>query len=213
MIRAKRVSVDGAICTDAGCSITTQTVSLDDEVIQRAADEVHLLLHKPVDYSCSKDPREAPLVDELVPEQFWHRDLVSIGRLDRDTSGFLILTTDGALVHRLTHPKHKVTKSYVVTFDGELPGDAAERCEKGIVLKDEENPTLPAQLELLDSAVARLTIREGRYHQVRRMFASLGVHVTALHRDRIGTMRLPEDLPAGDCRELTAQELELLTGG
>jgi 16S rRNA pseudouridine516 synthase len=164
--------------------------------------------------SCSHDLNEAPLVDELLPEEYLGRGLETVGRLDRDTSGLLVMTTDGGLIHRLTHPKRKVGKRYQVTYQGELARDAVARCAEGFCLGGEEPgddvPTLPAQLTLNAKGQATLVLQEGRYHQVRRMFGVLGAEVTALHRDRIGQLDLPADLLPGMIRPATADELARL---
>jgi 16S rRNA pseudouridine516 synthase len=158
-----------------------------------------LLLNKPLGVTCSH--KEAgPLVYGLLPERWRRRDpaLSTVGRLDKDTSGLLLLTDDGALLHRIISPKKHVAKRYVVTLDRPLRGDEGAIVASGtMMLEGEDKPLKPAVLEVLSSTTARLTIWEGRYHQVRRTFAALGNHVTALHRDRVGGLSLPEDLEPG----------------
>jgi 16S rRNA pseudouridine516 synthase len=133
--------------------------------------------------------------------------LSTIGRLDKDTSGLLLITDDGDFLHRVISPRHHVAKRYVVTLDRPLDGTEVETFASGaLMLESETTPLAPATLEILGERLARLTITEGRYHQVRRMFAAVGNHVTALHRDRIGTLGLPDELGPGEWRVLSQDE-------
>ena len=162
-----------------------------------------LMLHKPVGYTCStKDPGR--IVYDLLPPRYRLRSplLSNVGRLDRDTSGLLLFTDDGALLHRISSPKSKLSKVYEATLANDLRGDEAELFASGtLMLESEQTPLLPAELEVMDARHARLTLHEGRYHQVRRMFAAVGNHVEALHRSRIGGLCLG-DLGAGEWRML-----------
>jgi len=173
---------------------------------------VCLLLHKPLGVTCSH--KEAgPLVYGLLPPRWRQRDpaLSTVGRLDKETSGLLLLTDDGALLHRIISPKHHVPKRYVVTLERELKGDEAERFAAGTLLLDgDDKPLLPAELEVLSPTTARIILHEGRYHQVRRMFAAVGNHVAALHRDRIGRLALPDDLAPGEYRVMAAADIALV---
>jgi 16S rRNA pseudouridine516 synthase len=127
--------------------------------------------------------------------------LSTIGRLDKETSGLLLLTDDGALLHRIISPKASVSKRYQVTLDRPLRGDEGAVLSSGtLMLEGEEKPLLPVTLEVHGPTSAAVTLTEGRYHQVRRMFAALGNHVTALHRDRVGALDLPADLEPGQVR-------------
>ncbi|MET0814912.1 MAG: pseudouridine synthase [Pseudoxanthomonas sp.] len=162
-----------------------------------------VMLHKPVGYTCStKDPGR--IVYDLLPPRYRLRSplLSSVGRLDRDTSGLLLFTDDGALLHRIVSPKSKLSKVYEATLATDLRGDEAQIFASGaLMLESEQTPLLPADLEVVDPRHVRLTLHEGRYHQVRRMFAAVGNHVQALHRSRIGGLALG-DLPAGEWRRL-----------
>lgn len=157
-----------------------------------------LMLHKPVGFTCStKD--QGRLVYDLLPPRFRLRDpvLSTVGRLDRDTSGLLLLTDDGALLHRIISPKSAMPKIYEATLARPLRGDEAAIFAAGtLMLESETKPLLPAVLEVLDPQRARLTLHEGRYHQVRRMFAAVGNHVESLHRVSVGGLALG-DLPEG----------------
>lgn len=158
-----------------------------------------IMLHKPAGYTCStKDPGR--IVYDLLPPRYRLRSplLSSVGRLDRDTSGLLLFTDDGALLHRIVSPKSKLSKVYEAALADDLRGDEAQTFASGtLMLESEQTPLLPAELEVIDARHARLTLHEGRYHQVRRMFAAVGNHVEALHRSRIGGLGLG-DLPSGE---------------
>ena len=172
-----------------------------------------LMLNKPVGYTCStKDVGR--LIYDLLPSRFRHRSplLSSVGRLDRDTSGLLLMTDDGQLLHRIVSPKAHLPKVYEVTLAHDLRGDEGDVFASGtLMLESETTPLAPAVLEVLDPRHARLTLTEGRYHQVRRMFAAVGNHVEALHRSRIGGLSLG-DLPSGQWRTLDAADLAALFG-
>ena len=174
-----------------------------------------LMLHKPLGVTCSH--KEAgPLVYDLLPARWRQRDpaLSTVGRLDKDTSGLLLLTDDGALLHKIISPKSHMPKRYRATLARALTGSEGAAFASGsLMLEGEEKPLLPAVLEPISETEAFLTITEGRYHQVRRMFAAVGNHVRALHRDRIGGLDLPADLPDGQYRLMTAADVETLFAG
>ena len=172
-----------------------------------------IALHKPVGITCStKDPGR--IVYDLLPPRFRLRSplLSTVGRLDRDTSGLLLLTDDGALLHRIVSPKSKLAKVYEATLAEDLRGDEADLFASGtLILESEQTPLLPADLEVLAAREVRLTLHEGRYHQVRRMFTAVGNHVQALHRSRVGGLGLGS-LQAGQWRSLDAHDLSSLLG-
>lgn len=187
-------------------------IRIDGEALDPAPG-LALMLHKPVGYTCStKDTGR--LIYDLLPERFRLRSplLSPVGRLDRDTSGLLLMTDDGALLHRIVSPKSRLDKVYEATLAQDLRGDEAALFASGtLLLEAETKPLLPAELDVLSPRQARLTLHEGRYHQVRRMFAAVGNHVQALHRSRIGGLGL-DDLPAGQWRALGAADLDVLFG-
>jgi 16S rRNA pseudouridine516 synthase len=193
-------------------SAAHEDIRLDDEALDPAPGML-LMLHKPVGYTCStKDVGR--LVYDLLPPRFRLRSpvLSSVGRLDRDTSGLLLMTDDGALLHRITSPKSHLPKVYEATLASELRGDEAAVFAAGTLMLDgEKEPLAPATLELLSPLLARITTIEGRYHQVRRMFAAVGNHVEALRRTRIGGLEL-DALAPGDWRLLDAAERARLFG-
>jgi 16S rRNA pseudouridine516 synthase len=210
LVRRGAVSVDGEVCLESARRIISERVAVGEEVLESPAEVRDYILNKPLGVSCSNDEREAPLVFDLLPPQLRRRSLLIAGRLDRATSGLLILTTDGALVHRLTHPSRKLPKRYRIGFDGELMSNSVECCREGLLLAGEDRPTRPAWLELEGAGRARLVLREGRTHQVRRMIRLLGGEVVSLHRDRVGALDLPEDLEPGALRPLERDERALL---
>ncbi|AER57635.1 ribosomal small subunit pseudouridylate synthase [Pseudoxanthomonas spadix BD-a59] len=170
-----------------------------------------VLLHKPVGYTCSTRD-SGRLVYDLLPPRWRLRDpvLSTVGRLDRDTSGLLLLTDDGGLLHRIISPKAQLPKVYEATLAQPLRGDEAAAFASGTLLLDNETrPLLPAALEVIEPRRVRVTLHEGRYHQVRRMFAAVGNHVSALHRSRIGGLSL-EGLAEGQWRVLDAGGLARL---
>jgi 16S rRNA pseudouridine516 synthase len=173
-----------------------------------------LLLHKPVGVTCSmKDPGR--IVYDLLPARYRLRSpqLSTVGRLDRDTSGLLLLTDDGALLHRIVSPKSKLEKIYDVSLSHDLRGDEAALFASGtLLLESEKTPLAPAPMLVLEPRHARLTLVEGRYHQVRRMFAAVGNHVTALHRSRIGGLAL-DDLAPEAWRAVGDEDLQSLFAG
>jgi len=168
-----------------------------------------VMLNKPDGYTCSSEDADLTIYD-LLPPRFARRNpgLNAVGRLDKDTTGLLLLTDDGKLLHRIIHPKSGCLKVYRATLDRPLDGHEAELFASGtLVLQSETKPLLPAPLEVLGDHEALITLHEGRYHQVRRMFAAAGNHVLTLQRLSIGGLRLPADLAEGEWRELTAAEL------
>lgn len=198
-----RVTVNGAVADDFSAKADPAAVRVDGEPLDHP-EGLLLLLHKPVGLVCSHDGREGPNVYGLLPARWRQRNpqVTSIGRLDKDTSGLLLLTDQSALVHRLTSPKHKVPKIYRATLAADLPADAAARFASGtFLLPGEKEPCAPAELRPLGPREAELTLTEGRYHQVRRMFAAVGSEVLTLHRSRFGHLDLG-GLAAGQWREL-----------
>ncbi len=168
-----------------------------------------LILHKPDGYTCStEDPGDT--IYDLLPPRYALRNpgLNPIGRLDKDTTGLLLLTDDGKLLHKIIHPKSNCLKVYHVTLDRPLEGHEAELFGSGtLVLNSEIKPLLSAKLEVLAEKEALITLHEGRYHQVRRMFAATGNHVLHLKRTSIGGLLLPEDLAEGEWRDLSGDEV------
>lgn len=166
----------------------------------------YLMLHKPAGYVSANSDSEHPTVLDLIELPF-KQELQIVGRLDLDTTGLILLTDDGQWNHKITSPKHSHTKRYLVTTTNIIDESAQALFAEGILLKGETKPTLPAELTLLSAHQARLSICEGKYHQVKRMFAAIGNHVVNLHRERIGAIGLDENLPLGKYRPLTCDEI------
>ncbi len=210
LLATRRVtSADGAVLRD-GDRVGHDVIRVDGAPLDPAPGSV-ILLHKPVGYVCSTSDRP-PLVYDLLPPRFPLRDpvMATVGRLDADTSGLLLLTDDGALNHLLTSPKSHVPKTYVATLGDPLRGDEGERFASGaLLLHGEKTPLLPAQLQPLGEREAAVTISEGRYHQVRRMFAAMGNHVITLRRTALAALELGS-LAEGQWRVLDANETSAL---
>ena len=209
-LKAGRVSVAGKVADDPGVKPSPAAVRVDGEPLDHP-DGLLLLVNKPLGLTCSHDPREAPLVYELLPARWRERNPVvtSVGRLDKETSGLILLTDRTELVHRLTSPKHKVPKIYRATTDRDLSPDLIPRFASGTIQLDgEKEPCAPAELRLVGPREAELTLIEGKYHQVRRMFAACGATVLTLHRTAFGPLTLG-DLQPGRYRELAPADLGL----
>jgi 16S rRNA pseudouridine516 synthase len=192
--------------------VPLDTIRVDDEPLDPPPGLV-LMMNKPLGITCSrKDPGR--VVYDLLPPRYGVRTpaLSSVGRLDRDTSGLLLFTDDGALLHRIIAPKAQVAKVYEATLASDLRGDEGALFASGsLLLESEKEPLAPAALDVLGPRHARLTVTEGRYHQVRRMFAAAGNHVQTLKRISVGALTLGE-LPLGAWRALDAAEVALIFG-
>ncbi|TVP52499.1 MAG: pseudouridine synthase [Halomonadaceae bacterium] len=207
LVASGRVRVNGVVVRDLRTEVDHfVAIRLDDTLLQHQVAH-YLMLHKPVGYlSATTDPVH-PTVLELAPPQL--RPLLHIGgRLDRSTSGLLILTNDGLWSRRLTEPKLRVPKVYHVRTAHPISPETHQRFAEGIYLAYENLTTSPAQLEQLADCEARLTIYEGRYHQVKRMFTAVGNRIVALHRERMGAIALDTALPVGAYRVLNVTEIE-----
>ncbi len=202
-VKDGRVTATGRAFSSPSDKASPGTVLVDGEPVE-FPDGLLVLLHKPADHVCSHDPGEGPSVYDLLPPRWLMRNPVvtTIGRLDKDATGVLLITDDGDLVHRWTSPKHKVAKLYEVTVDADLPAGLAALFASGaLMLEGEEKPCLPAQLTVIGPREATLELTEGRYHQVKRMFAGQGCTVTRLHRSRFGDIML-DGLAPGEWRAL-----------
>lgn len=156
-----------------------------------------IMLHKPAGYECSRAPQHHPSVLSLLPTPFRNRHVQTVGRLDQDTTGLLLLTDQGPWLHRLTHPKRHVSKVYRVTTARPIEAAQTAALLAGVVLTDDPRPVRAEACEITGPQQLLLTISEGRYHQVKRMLAAVGNHVQALHRTRFGPWQLPDELAAG----------------
>jgi 16S rRNA pseudouridine516 synthase len=159
-----------------------------------------IMLHKPAGFECSQKPKHHPSVMTLLPPPLRNRGVQPIGRLDEDTTGLLLLTEDGTLIHKLTSPKHHVPKVYEVGCKHPISDEQVERLLAGVVLDDDPQPVKAAACERVSELHLRLTLTEGKYHQVKRMVAAVSNRVETLHRSSFGHLVLPPDLPAGQWR-------------
>ncbi len=209
MLRAGRVTVDGKVVRSGEIKVDAelQTVVLDGGEI-RYRKFLYLMMNKPAGViSASNDPKARTVVD-LVPPALYRRGLFPAGRLDKDTTGLLILTDDGDFAHRMLSPKKGVDKLYEAIVDGPVTGEEVEAFQQGIVFAD-GTVCLPAGLCVLhggENPLVQVRIREGKFHQVKKMFHSVGRTVLALRRVQIGVLKLDPNLCEGECRELTPEE-------
>ncbi len=211
-IAARRVQVNGVSVTDGHHPVDRFTlVQLDDAVIQSAERALYLMLHKPVGILSATKDDQHPTVIDLIDDPDKHT-LHIAGRLDRSTSGLVLLTNDGRWSKRLMAAEEKVPKVYLVETLDPIAPEAVDAFARGFYFHTEDITTLPAELVIVGERLARLTLHEGRYHQVKRMFHRTGNRVVNLHRDSIGTLALPADLPAGAWKALTDQEVLAAAG-
>ncbi len=213
-VRRGRVQVGGKVTKDPGAKVAPAEITFDGQKLWAPPPRWTRMIHKPLGVACSHDPRQAPLLYDLLNSQELAAHLEAVGRLDRETSGLLVLTNDGDLLQRLTHPRRHVWKVYEVSFAGRLHPATEAAFRAGVALPPDPEPTLPAFLTVgtrnPQGGTARIGIREGRYHQIRRMFELQGATVTALHRVSIGALLLPSDLVPGETRDASPSELALM---
>lgn len=209
LVRHERVAVNGTLCDDPFADLPTDgLVFTVDGVDWPYQEQAVLMLNKPAGYECSRKPQHHLGVLELLPVQLRERGVQPIGRLDEDTTGLLIITDDGQLNHVLSSGKRKVPKVYLATTKHELDAQQVAQLLEGVLLHDEPAPVAAAAAEIAGPNLLRLTLTEGKYHQVKRMVAAVGNRVEALHRESVGGLSLPDDLPPGQWRWLSAVDLE-----
>lgn len=204
LIRTKRVLINGKVASKDNEQVNTSidVVTLDGKKLVYK-EYKYFLLNKPPGYVCANEDNLSMTVMDLNPE-FKKFDVHTVGRLDKDTTGVLLLSNNGNLTHQLINPKFKVDKIYIATVNQDLNIELIQQFASGFIVNGEYK-TLPAELEIIDSRTARLTLNEGKYHQVKRMFLHFGYKVTALHREQFHHLRV-DDLKIGDSRELTNDE-------
>lgn len=210
-LKASRVTVDGEVIKSGAYQLSlTQTVCYEGNEITPVTEKRYFMLNKPVGYVCSTDDPDHPTILYFIDEPMADK-LHAAGRLDLDTTGLVLLTDDGQWSHRITSPKHHCEKVYVVEVESPLSEELVAIFKNGIQLNGEKTLTKPATLAIIDDFHACLTINEGRYHQVKRMFAAVGNHVVKLHRQQIGTIKL--DIEEGEYRALTDDEVSSFNRG
>lgn len=210
LVQKGRVTVNGSVvrAKDCKCDPDTDTITVDGTRLDYC-EKVYIMMNKPKGVlSASTDKNRRTVVD-LAQEAMGRRGLFAVGRLDKDTTGLLLLTDDGDFAHRIISPKSHVDKLYRATLDGAVTDAMIEAFARGITLAD-GTACLPARLvRSADSAcVAEITVQEGKYHQIKRMFGVVGLGVVELHRLRIGALTLDATLQSGMCRKMTAQEID-----
>ncbi len=206
VVKAGAVQVNGEPVYSAA-----RQVDIDDQInvdgqLLSAPKPRYLMLHKPAGYVCANSDGDHPTVIDLLDIPRAHT-LQIVGRLDVDTTGLVLLTDDGQWNHRMTSPRRDCSKIYHLTTADPIDPSAVDRFAEGVSLQGEKKPTLPAHLEILGQCEARLHLKEGKYHQVKRMFATLGNRVTSLHREAIGKIHLDTRLAPGEYRALTPGEI------
>lgn len=207
ILRQGAVEINGKIEKSGSIKVSaTDEILFDGEPLQWLDGPQYFMLYKPQGYVCSHDDGDYPTVYQFFDYPLAGK-LHSAGRLDVDTTGLVLLTDDGQWSHRVTSPKYHCEKTYLVTLADPVESNYQAACEQGILLRGEKELTKPARLEILDDYNVNLTISEGRYHQVKRMFAALGNKVVALHRWRVGDVVLDEQLEEGEYRSLTEAEV------
>lgn len=208
LIAGRRTTINDRVCIDAARDVSRfDTVKVDGRMIQAGASAIYLMLHKPAGYLSATEDEQHPTVIELLSPQL-RTGLHIAGRLDRASTGLLILTNDGNWSRRLTEPRIKLPKVYRVTTALPITADTPARFAAGIWFDYERLRTSPASLQAISTHEARVTIYEGRYHQVKRMFHAVGNRVTSLHREQMGDIHLDPLLGPGDYRPLTPGETE-----
>lgn len=213
LLKKKQVKVDGVIAKKGNAHINpdVQTVQVGQEIIQYEK-YVYLLLHKPPNYvSATRDDRDKTVID-LVPSEYQHYDLAPVGRLDKDTEGLVFLTNDGLLNHRLTSPKHEVFKTYYAKIRGRVEPKHITTFQEGVIL-DDGYKTKRANLEIIksdDISEITISISEGKFHQVKRMFRAINMEVTYLKRLSIGELKLDSSLSLGKTRRLNEEEMNYI---
>lgn len=206
LISKNRVMVNDIIVTKSDMKVDSECDKITiDKVEIKVKKYVYLILNKPKGYISATEDKNMPTVLDLVPESFKHRDLFPVGRLDKDTTGLMIITDDGEFTHNILSPKKHIKKIYHVTIDIPISDDMIKGFREGVILNDGECKS--ALLEKIDINKGVVTLTEGRYHQIKRMFGCFGAKVVTLKRIGMGNLTLPDDLELGKCRELTDEEL------
>ena len=209
LVSRKRVAVDGKVITSSSQKADPEknVITIDGKPLT-VRKQLYLMLHKPKGYVSATEDKEHQTVLSLVPPEFNGRYLFPAGRLDKDTTGLMIINDDGVLAHNILSPRKHVQKVYGVELD--IP--VTEEMQKGFAAGVELNDGIckEAKLVITGEKTAEVTLKEGRYHQIKRMFGCYGAKVVELHRIAMGDLYLPDDLAEGDCRELTEEELKKL---
>ena len=211
-IKRHSVTSGGSACANPADKVQAEDVLIDGEPVE-FPEGLYAALHKPAGYTCSHDEEEGDVIYDLLPFQWRHRNpaVSSVGRLDKETSGLLLITDDGKFIHRMTSPRHHVPKVYEVRVKHALTAAQLDRLLAGVVLDDDPKPVRAAACQAVRDFDLTLTLTEGKYHQVKRMVAAVGNRVEGLHRSRMGELALDPALAPGQWRWLTEAEVAALT--
>lgn len=211
LMKKQRVTVGGERVTDPNVKVDTCTdeIAINGKPIVYQK-HIYIMLNKPKGVVSASTDRDAKTVVDLVPENLKRSGLFPAGRLDADTTGFVLITDDGDFAHRILSPKNHVEKTYIALLENEISDGDIEKFKSGVELKD-GTLCLESKLERIGERTVKVVIHEGKYHQVKRMFAALGNHVIELRRVQMGKLKLDESLKEGECREITDAELEMIT--
>lgn len=209
LVMQKRVKINGNIIlkSDIKIDINKDIISIDGNEIN-VIKNVYLVLNKPMGYISATEDRSQATVLDLIDEKYMHRELFPAGRLDKDTTGLMIITDDGQFAHNILAPKKHISKTYEVMIDIPTTNEMVEGFKNGVMLNDGECKS--AIMEITGEYSATVVLTEGRYHQIKRMFGCFGAKVVKLHRIKMGNLSLPTDLKEGESRELTEGELNLI---
>lgn len=212
LIKQKRVRVNDEIISKSDIKVDSENdkIVIDENEI-KIKKHIYLILNKPKGYISATEDRSMQTVLDLVPKEYLHRNLFPAGRLDRDTTGLMLITDDGEFAHNILSPKKHIKKSYNVTLDIPVNQEMVDGFRNGVKLNDGECKS--ANLEITGVNTAVVTLTEGRYHQIKRMFGCYGAKVVELQRIGMGNFKLPNDLKLGECREITEDELKRLSEG
>ena len=202
-----RAAVDGATVRTADFKIdeNADSVTFDGQALSYKK-HIYIIMNKPRGVLSASDDKRQPTVIDIIPEKLRRNGLFPVGRLDKDTTGLLIITDDGDFAHRVLSPKKEIFKTYIAVLDGEITPDMPEKFLNGIVLAD-GTKCRRAFLRRVDKNTAEIKICEGKFHQIKRMFGTVGLGVNALERTAVGNFHLPEDLPQGACIETDSEAL------
>lgn len=208
-IKSGRIKVNGSKAKSGSQKIqlNVDQIFFDGQLVESQPLTRYFMMNKPKGVVCANIDGDHALVFDLMSAEINVTKLHTVGRLDKDTTGLLLITDDGQWSHQITSPKHHQAKTYRAWLAEDLIVGAEQQVEAGIILKDEIKPTLPAQLKRITDSEVLITISEGRYHQVKRMFAALGNRVVSLHRESIGQVTLDASLAPGEYRELSDKEM------
>ncbi len=214
MIKKGRITLNGAVVKDSSVKVceNTDSVAVDGELV-KLKKHIYIMLNKPEGVVSASDSDTDKTVVDLVPDELFRKGLFPAGRLDKDTTGFVLITDDGDFAHRILSPKNHIFKTYIAGLQSPLSDEHIKELEKGITLGD-GTVLKEAKVEILnnsDKPTVKIQICEGKYHQVKRMFAATGNRVVSLHRSKMGELSLDESLKSGECREITSEELAKIT--